>query len=72
MSVGVKLDQSYPKCLEAAVRDVATSRDAASLTACNFYKLDPLNRFLFYVSNNLMTPTLKSTTRWLLLNVAVQ
>ena len=56
MSAGVKLYQSYPKCPEAAVRDVASSREAASLTVCKFYKNDPLHRFLFYVSNNLRAP----------------
>ena len=50
--VGVKLCQSYPKCPEAAVRDVASSREAASLTVIKLYKIDPLYRFLFDVSNN--------------------
>ena len=72
MSVGVKLYQSYPKCPEAAVRNVASSREAASLTVCNLSKTDPQHRFLFYVSNNLITPTLKNTSRWLLLNVAME
>ena len=64
MSVGVKLYQSYPKCPEAAARDVPSSREAASLTMCKFYKTDPLDRFLFYVSNNLRTPSLKNTSNW--------
>lgn len=72
MSVGVKLYQSYPKCPKAAVRDAASSREAASSAVYNFYKLDPLHRFLFYVSNNSITPTLKNISRWLLLNIAMQ
>ena len=56
MFAGVKLYQSYPKCPEAAVRDVASSREAASLTVCKFYKVDPFRWFLFYVSNNLRAP----------------
>ena len=45
--------------------NVASSREAVSLTMCKFYKIDPFHRYLFYVSNDLRTPTLKNTSRWL-------
>ena len=47
MSAGVKLYQSYPKCPESAVRDVTSSREAASLTVYKFYNINPLHRFCF-------------------------
>ena len=73
MSVGVKLYQSeMPRAEAVAARGVKYAREAAALTVCKFYKIDPLHRFLFYISNNLRTPALKNTSRWLLLNVTMQ
>ena len=44
-----------------------TSSEKLQYGLCMFYKIEPLYRFLFSISNNLRTSTLKNPSGWLLL-----
>ena len=44
-----------------------TSSEKLQHGLCMFYKIEPLYRFLFSISNNLRTSTLKNPSGWLLL-----